>query len=213
MKTTNFVLLADAYKHSHHALYYPGTTHVYSYLESRGGKFSETVFFGLQYLLKEYLAGPVFTNADVDEAEVFLAGVFGRKDVFDRSRFDYILEKYKGHLPVRIKAVPEGMAVPVHNVLMTLENTDPQCYWLTNFLETLLMQVWYPATVATLSREVRKLVVQAFEETASAGSEGGIDWVLNDFSFRGVSSPESAGLGAAAHLVNFRGSDTLMGSV
>ncbi len=214
MKTQeNFVLLADAYKYSHHKLYYPGTTKIYSYLESRGGQFDETVFFGLQYFLKYYLEGQVITKEKIDEAEGFLTQVFGRTDVFDRSKFDYMLEKHNGRLPIRIKAVPEGTAVPVNNVLMTIENTDPECFWLSNFLETLLMQVWYPCTVATVSREVRKIVQEYFEETASETAKAGIDFVLNDFGFRGVSSVESAGLGGAAHLISFSGSDTLMGSM
>ena len=209
----NLILLADAYKYSHHKLYVPGTTKVYSYLESRGGKFDNTVFYGLQYFLKEYLEGPAFTQAELDEAEPFLQQVFGRDDVFDKSKFQYILDQYDGRLPVRIRAVPEGTAVSVRNVLMTLENTDPQCFWLTNFLETLLMQVWYPCTVATISREVKKLVADSFAETATQGSETAIDFVLNDFGYRGVSSVESAGLGGSAHLVNFIGSDNLAGSV
>jgi len=214
MKTQeNFVLLADAYKYSHHKLYYPGTTKIYSYLESRGGQFNETVFFGLQYFLKHYLEGKVITKEKIDEAEILLKQVFGRNDVFDRSKFDYIVDKYDGRLPVRIKAVPEGAVVPVNNVLMTIENTDPECFWLSNFLETLLMQVWYPNTVATVSREVRKIVEEYFEETASEASKSAIDFVLNDFGFRGVSSVESAGLGGAAHLISFMGSDTIMGSV
>jgi len=212
MKKENLVLLADAYKYAHHKLYYPGTTQIYSYLESRGGMFDETVFFGLQYFLKEYLQGRAFTQQDLDEAEGFLLQVFGRDDVFDKSRFQYILDKYDGRLPVRIKAVAEGTAVPVHNVLMTIENTDPECFWLTNFLETLLMQVWYPCTVATLSNQVKKVVTQFYAETATEGAEAGIDFVLNDFGFRGVSSVESAKLGGAAHLLNFNGSDNLAGS-
>ena len=212
MKTQNLLLLADAYKYSHHKLYLPGTTKIYSYLESRGGMFDETVFYGLQYFLKAYLEGPAFTRADVDEAEALLNEVFGRPGVFDRSRFDYILSAHGGHLPVKIKAVPEGLAVPTHNVLMSIENTDPRCYWLTNFLETLLMQVWYPCTVATLSREIRKVVQRAFDDTAEAGAMGAVDFVLNDFGFRGVSSVESAGLGGSAHLLSFRGSDTVYAS-
>ncbi|HEY5750552.1 MAG TPA: nicotinate phosphoribosyltransferase [Chryseolinea sp.] len=208
----NLLLLADAYKYSHYKLYTPGTSKIYSYLESRGGLFPETVFYGLQYYLKEYLEGQAFTREDVDEAEAVLNGVFGRKDVFRRENFDYILEKHDGHLPVRIKAVPEGLAIPVHNVLMTIENTDPACFWLTNFLETLLMQVWYPNTVATLSREVRKTVTKYFEATADDSSRGAIDFVLNDFGFRGVSSVESAGLGGSAHLLSFKGSDTVLAS-
>jgi len=212
MKKENLVLLADAYKYAHHKLYYPGTTQIYSYLESRGGMFDETVFFGLQYFLKEYLQGQAFTQQDLDEAEGFLPQVFGRDDVFDKSKFQYILDKYDGRLPVRIKAVAEGTVVPTHNVLMTIENTDPECFWLTNFLETLLMQVWYPSTVATLSNQVKKVVTQYYTETATEGAEAGIDFVLNDFGFRGVSSVESAKLGGAAHLLSFNGSDNLAGS-
>ena len=212
MKRENLILLADAYKYAHHKLYYPGTTHIFSYLESRGGMFDETIFFGLQYFLKEYLQGPAFTQQDLDEAEGFLLRVFGRDDVFDKSKFQYILDKYDGHLPVKIRAVAEGTAVPVSNVLLTIENTDPECFWLTNFLETLLMQVWYPCTVATLSNQIRKIVTEYYKETATEGAEAGIDFVLNDFGFRGVSSVESAKIGGAAHLLNFNGSDNLAGS-
>jgi len=212
MKRENLILLADAYKYAHHKFYYPGTTQIYSYLESRGGMFNETIFFGLQYFLKEYLQGPAFTQQDLDEADSFLQQVFERDDVFDKSKFQYILDRYNGHLPVKIKAVPEGTAVPTGNVLMTIENTDPECYWLTNFLETLLMQVWYPCTVATLSNQIRKVITQYYHETATDGAEAGIDFVLNDFGFRGVSSVESAKIGGAAHLLSFSGSDNLAGS-
>jgi len=212
MKRENLILLADAYKYAHHKFYYPGTTQIYSYLESRGGWFDETIFFGLQYFLKEYLQGQAFTQQDIDEADGFLQQVFGRDDVFNRAKFQYILDKYNGHLPIKIKAVTEGTAVPTGNVLMTIENTDPECYWLTNFLETLLMQVWYPCTVATLSNQIRKVITQYYQETATEGTEAGIDFVLNDFGFRGVSSVESAKLGGAAHLINFSGSDNLAGS-
>ncbi|NHA04128.1 nicotinate phosphoribosyltransferase [Mucilaginibacter sp. HC2] len=212
MKRENLILLADAYKYAHHKFYYPGTTQIYSYLESRGGWFDETIFFGLQYFLKEYIQGQAFTQQDIDEADSFLQQVFGRDDVFNRAKFQYILDKYNGHLPIKIKAVAEGTAVPTGNVLMTIENTDPECYWLTNFLETLLMQVWYPCTVATLSNQIRKVITQYFQETATDDAEAGIDFVLNDFGFRGVSSVESAKLGGAAHLINFSGSDNLAGS-
>jgi nicotinamide phosphoribosyltransferase len=211
MKRENLILLADAYKYAHHKLYYPGTTKIYSYLESRGGMFNETIFFGLQYILKEYLQGPAFTQQELDEAEGFLQQVFGRDDVFDKSKFQYILDKYNGKLPVTIKAVAEGTAVPTGNVLMTIENTDPECYWLTNFLETLLVQVWYPCTVATLSNQVKKVITQYYTETATPGV--GTDFVLNDFGFRGVSSVESAKIGGAGHLLNFSGSDNLAGSL
>jgi nicotinamide phosphoribosyltransferase len=90
---------------------------------------------------------------------------------------------------------------------MTVENTSPEAYWLTNALESVLMHVWYPTTVATLSRRV-KLMLK--EKLLAAGSPlDGLDFMLHDFGYRGVSSHESAAIGGAAHLVNFKGTDTL----
>ncbi|HWB27084.1 MAG TPA: nicotinate phosphoribosyltransferase [Chitinophagaceae bacterium] len=209
----NLILLADAYKYSHHKLYTPGTQKVYSYLESRGGMFDETAFFGLQYILKKYLQGAVITKEKIEEAAYYLNSIFGRDDVFAPGNFEYIVKNYGGRLPVTIKAVAEGTRIPVHNVLMTIENNDPHCYWLTNFLETLLMQVWYPTTVATLSAKIKEAVSMYYKETASDESWAGIDFVLNDFGFRGVSSVESAGIGGMAHLLSFKGSDTVIANV
>lgn len=203
----NILLLTDSYKASHYKQYPDGTTQVYSYLESRGGLFSKTLFFGLQYFIKTYLTGPVVTAEKIDEAEKFFNAHMG-PGTFNRAGWEHILVKHGGHLPVRIKAVPEGTVVDVNNVLMTIENTDPECYWLTNYLETLLVQVWYPITVATLSLNCKEVIRDFLEET---GDPAGLPFKLHDFGFRGVSSVESAGIGAAAHLVNFMGTDTLAG--
>lgn len=203
----SILFLSDSYKVTHWPQYPPGTEKVYAYFESRGGLFEETVFFGLQYLLKKYLAGVTVTLQDINEAEVFWGQHFGQK-LFNRAGWEHILYNCGGRLPVSIKAVPEGTVVPTRNVLMTVENTDPVVPWLTNFLETLLVQVWYPMTVATLSREMKKLILQYLRDT---GTPSLIDFKLHDFGFRGVSSVDSAGIGGAAHLVNFLGTDTPRG--
>jgi len=214
-KPNNLVLASDAYKYSHHKFYGTEMTKMISYMESRGGKFSDTVFYGLQIFLTEYLEGIAITREEVDEAYELLGtelGTFGRDDVFDRSKFDYIIDKYDGKLPISIKSVPEGSVVNVKNVLFTIESLDENCAWLTNFLESLLLQVWYPITVATLSREVRKSVTKTFKECTSYDDNTMnimIDYVLNDFGFRGVSSVQSAKVGGSGHLVNFRGSDNI----
>lgn len=205
MLTNNIILLTDSYKISHWMQYPEDTSKVYSYFESRGGMFSETLFFGLQYFLDTYLSTPI-TKEMVDEAEAAYSLHFGSNSLFNRKGWDYIVEKHKGKLPVRIKAVPEGTVVATHNVLMTVENTDPECFWLTNYLETLLSQVWYPTTVATLSKEMKKLIHRYLDKT---GDTALINFKLHDFGFRGVSSVESAGIGGAAHLVNFMGTDTV----
>ena len=204
----NILLTTDSYKLTQFKQYPPKTEVVYSYFESRGGKFPKTLFFGLQYFLKEYLEGKVVTMEKIVEADLFAKAHFGRDDCFNLKGWMYILEKHKGKLPVSIKAVPEGTLVPVSNVLMTIENTDPKCWWLTNYLETLLVQVWYPITVATQSHYMKNIMIKNLEET---GDPSLVDFKLHDFGFRGVSSVESAGIGGAAHLINFKGTDTLAG--
>jgi nicotinamide phosphoribosyltransferase len=125
---------------SHYRQYPPGTEYVYSYFESRGGKFGETCFFGLQYFIKRYLEGVVVTQEKIDEAEPLVNAHMGGEH-FNRAGWEHILHKCGGKLPISIKTVPEGTVVPVKNVLFTLVNTDPACFWLSNYLETLLVQV------------------------------------------------------------------------
>src|SRR5207237_2677566 len=121
--------------------------------------------FGLQYYLKRYLEGQVFTPEDIAEADEFCQVHFGQDGYFNRRGWTELYESWGGKLPVEIKAVPEGTVVPVSNVLLTVENTDPRFPWLTNYLETLLLKVWYPITVATLSREIKKGHLFALELT------------------------------------------------
>jgi nicotinamide phosphoribosyltransferase len=200
----NIILNSDSYKYSQFNQYPPKTTVVYSYIESRGGVYDATVFFGLQAFIKEYLTGSVVTMDMIDEAEALITA---HGEPFNREGWEYIVREHGGNLPVIIKAVPEGTIVGVKNVLATIENTDPACYWLTSFLETALLRaIWYPTTVATNSYENKKLILDYLEKT---GDPTTIDFKLHDFGARGVSSLESAGIGGAAHLVNFMGTDTV----
>lgn len=204
----NLLLLTDSYKVTHHRQYPPGTEVVYSYFESRGGRFPEVVFFGLQYYLQRYFAGGVVTAAKIDAAARFCAAHFRRDDLFNRAGWEHVLRVHGGRLPVRIRAVAEGTPVPVRNALLTIENTDPACWWLPGHLETLLVQLWYGSTVATLSRAMKQLIGGYLERT---GDPSLLEDKLHDFGFRGASSVESAAVGSAAHLVNFRGTDTIVG--
>lgn len=199
----NILLNTDSYKVSMWRQMPPGTTGVYSYIESRGGRYDRTVFFGLQAFIKEYLLEPI-TQADIDIAEEILTA---HGEPFNREGWQYILDKHNGFLPIVIRAVPEGTVVPVKQVLATIENTDPQAFWLTTWLETALLRaIWYPTTVATQSWHIRQLILNYLEKT---GDPNLIDFKLHDFGARGVSSLESAGIGGAAHLVNFMGTDTV----
>jgi nicotinamide phosphoribosyltransferase len=204
---SNLVLQTDSYKFTHWKQYPPGTEFVYSYLESRGGMFAQTLFFGLQYYLIRYLCGVVVNEEDVRDAQSFVDQHLG-PGLFNTAGWMHIVKHHGGRLPITIKAVEEGTIVDVQNVLMTIENTDPLCWWLPNYLETLLLKVWYPITVATLSRAIRHVFLTALERS---GDPSLIDFKLHDFGYRGVSSEEAGGIGAAAHLVNFKGTDTVAG--
>jgi len=202
----NFILNVDSYKTSHYLQYPPGATTVSSYIESRGGAFDHTVFFGLQMFIKTYLQRPI-TRENVEEAAALLPahGV-----PFNREGWQHILDAHGGYLPLEIEAAPEGTVLPVSNVLVQVRNTDPECCWLTSYAETsLLRAVWYPTTVATRSLACRRTIAAALDRTAD--SNAGLEFKLHDFGARGASSLETAAIGAAAHLLNFRGTDTLSG--
>ena len=201
----SIILNSDSYKYSMPFQYPEGTEYVYSYIESRGGLWDETVFFGLQAFIKEYLLEPI-TKEDIDIAEEIITQ---HGEPFYREGWEYILKEYDGYLPVVIKAVPEGTVVPVKNVLATIENTDPKCWWLTTFLETsLLRAIWYPTTVATNSWMSKKIIKYWMNKNGGCNS---VDFKLHDFGARGVSSLESSAIGGAAHLINFMGTDNING--
>lgn len=200
----NLILDTDSYKFSHWKQYPPNTTWMFSYLESRGGKYDSTVFFGLQYILKKYFSQKI-TKEMVDEARE-ISEAHG--EPFNYDGWMYIVNELKGNIPLRIRAVKEGTVVPTHNVLMTVESTDSNVFWVVSWFETLLMRIWYPITVATQSYNIKKIIRCYLDKTSDA-PEQEIDFKLHDFGSRGVSSKESAEIGGLAHLVNFMGTDTV----
>lgn len=204
----NPILDADSYKFSHFNQYPPDTKGTFFYLESRGGIYDETVFFGLNYIIHRYLNQPI-TMEMVEEAKTIIEA---HGEPFDYIGWKYIAGWHKGYLPLHIRAVQEGSIVPTHNVLMTVESTDPHVFWLPGWIETQLVRLWYPITVATISYHCKKLLRKYWLETSDSDPMG-VSYQLHDFGARGVSSQESAGIGGLAHLVNFRGSDTVQAIV
>lgn len=203
----SYLFDVDSYKASHYLQYPPNTTSMFSYIESRGGDYEKTVFFGLQYYLKEYLSHRV-TIDEVEEASQF----FDKHGVpFNKDGWLYIATMLDGKLPVKIRAVPEGTVVPISNILVSVESTDPYVPWIVSWIETMIVRyVWYGTTVATISYHVKQDIMKALKESADDPASE-IGFKLHDFGSRGVSSQESAMIGGAAHLVNFLGSDTIAG--
>ena len=195
----------DSYKVSMWKQYPKGTQYVYSYIESRGGKFNVTEVLGLRAFAKR-LAKVRITKEMVELADKMWTA---HGEPFNKEGWMYIVEKCKGILPIRIHGVREGMIVPTKNVLCTIENTDPECFWLTTWVETAALRaIWYPTTVGTASWHIKQLILNYLEKS---GDPSTIGFKLHDFGARGVSSLESAAIGGAAHLVNFLGTDTMSG--
>lgn len=204
----NLILNTDSYKLSHYRMYPEETETIYSYFEAReGAKYNEIVFFGLQYILQHHLAGMRVAPRDIDEAEKIVDAHMG-PGVFNREGWEIILNEYDGFLPVKIQAVPEGTVCKPGDVLFTIENYGgKRLAWLTSYLETLLVQVWYPMTVASLSYNTKQRIKKILVETT--GSDNGLEFMLHDFGCRGATTLESAAIGGTAHLVNFVGTDTV----
>jgi len=209
----NPLLLIDGYKADHRRQYPEGTTMVYSNWTPRKSRLEgvdRVVFFGLQYFLRKYLQ------------EGFDEGFFSRKkgEVCDEYKatmdaylgkdsvpVDHIADLHDlGYLPLSIKAVEEGTFVDIGVPMLTVHNTLPEFFWLTNQIETLMSSVlWTPCTSATIANQFRR----EFQRRSHSDNYGGIKYQGHDFSFRGMSSPESAAISGSGHLTSFAGTDTV----
>jgi nicotinamide phosphoribosyltransferase len=205
----------DSYKKTHEPAYPEGLEYVQSYLEARKYEFpigdelngeKPIVIFGLQYILEKFFIGQVITKEIIDEAEKFDALHFGQY-TFNKKGWMEILTEHGGKLPIKICSVREGTVMGVRQVILTIENTDPKCGWLVNYLETMLMRLWYPITVATKSYLVKQKILKYLK---LSGTPESIDFKVQDFGSRGTETRESAKIGGASHLVNFKGSDTVI---
>lgn len=203
---------ADFYKVSHPSMYEDGTQVVYSNLTPRKSlvENDEVVFFGLQYFLKEYLIDGWNRNffsrpkkEVIDEYCHFMDKTVGG------APYKHLEELHEiGYLPLMIKAVREGTVVKCGIPVMTLYNTDPRCFWLTNFIESILScQLWKACTSASNSRLLRKCVEKFADETCDNNLH--CQFQNHDFSFRGMHCFEDACLSGASHLLSSVGTDTI----
>lgn len=204
----NICLATDSYKASHWNMLPKGLTYTESYCESRGGAYPYTLFFGLQYYIESYLTGVQVTEEKIKEAVSFYNAHFGIDNIFNEAGWRHILNAHGGKLPIKIEAVKEGSIMPTKNLLFKISNTDPECAWLVNWCETLLMKTWYSITVATNSMAGKELLNIHMEKSGTSNMQ---NFMLHDFGYRGVASEEQAWLGGAAHLLSFKGTDTVAG--
>jgi len=210
----------DFYKADHRRQYPVGTELVYSNFTPRSTKHApkvagvddKVVFFGLQYFIKWFL---------IDQFDA---------DFFAHPKH-YVVEKYKRrmdtslgagaipidhiealhdlqYLPIVIKALPEGIVTNAKVPFFTIENTKPEFFWLTNYLESILScMVWKMCTSATMAYKYNQLLTKYAVETG--GDLSFVPFQAHDFSFRGMGGPQDACMSGAAHLTSFVGTDTV----
>lgn len=213
--TLNPLTLIDFYKADHRRQYPEGTELVYSNLTPRSSRVDgtdEVVFFGLQYFVQEYLIRQWNDGFfRLPKAQV-LARYQRRMDTalgpgaIDVAHIGALHDL--GYLPLEINALPEGTAVPLKVPMLTMRNTHPDFFWLTNYLETLISCVlWKPCTSATTARTYRRVFDQYADDTV--GNRDFVGWQGHDFSMRGMSGVEDAVLSGAGHLLSFTGTDSV----
>jgi nicotinamide phosphoribosyltransferase len=212
------ILLVDGYKLGHHLQYPEGTEMVYSNWTPRSNKYfpeatEGSVVFGLQYLIKEYLMKQMDENFFSIPKERAVSEFVKRVNNFvgiDNVGYEHIEKLHDlGYLPIEIKALPEGSICPIRVPMITIKNTLPEFFWLTNYLETLMSCIlWMPCTSATSSRLYKKELKRHAEKTGFP-DEVNIGFSCHDFSMRGMAGVEAAIISGMAHLTSFCGSETI----
>lgn len=207
----------DFYKVNHKFQYPEGTELVFSNFTPRSGKHfgrdvDGVVFLGLQKFILEHLLLD-WQNNFFDVAFEEAVGYYQSRietslgpGAIDFSHVEALHEL--GYLPLRIRALPEGTVVPFKVPMFTVENTKPEFFWLTNYIETVMSsEIWKPSTVATIAREYRKILERYAEETGAPKEM--IPFSVHDFSMRGMSGRADAANSGVGHLLSFVGSDNI----
>ena len=211
------ILLVDYYKLGHRPQYPPGTEYVYSTWTGRKSLvpgINYTVAFGLQHFIKKYLIDGFNDNffhrplsEVIDEYERIVMNTLGIQP-----DHEHLIDLWNlGYLPLKIKALPEGTIVPIGVPWITIENTHPKFFWLTNYIESLMSaELWQATTSATIANEFYK-TFSTWAKKTNPEQLGFVDFQGHDFAFRGMSSVESAALSGMGHLLSFKGTDTITG--
>lgn len=216
MKET--ILLTDGYKLGHHLQYPKGTEMVYSNWTPRSCKYfpeatEGSVVFGIQYLIKEYLIKQFNDNFFGLQKQRAVHEFYERVNNFvgiDNVGIEHIEALHDlGYLPIEIKALPEGSICPIRVPMMTIKNTLPEFFWLTNYLETLISSVlWMPCTSATSARLYKKELIRHAKKTYFP-VDVSVGFLCHDFSMRGMAGLEAAIVSGMAHMTSFCGSETI----
>jgi nicotinic acid phosphoribosyltransferase len=206
-------VMTDSYKAGHFAQY-PDALKMVAYGEFRkpykGLEEDERfVFYGIRYFIETYLYKQ-WTVQDVEQADIFYKthNAGNTPYPYPKDLFLKFVKENDGYFPVRLEAIQEGSVLFPHIPVYVI-TAEKEYSRLCTFLETLLTMVWYPTTVATLSRKSKQIIADYFEKTVEEDAYWKLPSRLHDFGFRGCTGLEQSILGGCAHLLNFEGSDTM----
>jgi nicotinamide phosphoribosyltransferase len=212
----NPLFLTDGYKCGHHQQYPKGTTLVYSNFTPRSNKYApegcnQLVSFGQQMVIKQI--HEAFDKEFFSKLKNEVCGEMKRElslylnTDYDVSHFEALHDL--GYLPIVVKSIEEGTLVPMKVPVLTIYNTHPDFYWITNYLETIISNLlWKPMTSATIANTYRKVLTH-WQEKTDAERGWFIDWQGHDFSMRGLDSVDATISSGLGHLTSFSGSDSL----
>jgi nicotinamide phosphoribosyltransferase len=199
----NLLADTDSYKLGHWLVYRRGATSVYSYIESRGGRYPMVMLAAFQRLLYEKLGQPITREMVAEMAEFTPAHGLP----FNKDGWDIILNEYGGRLPLLIKAAPEGLMIPIRNALISVENLDPRLPWLTSYFETMILRdVWTAATIAARVFYIAQRIKENWDKNSDTPMS---PFAFLDFSSRGTMGYDHSVLAGIAHLFHFQGSDNV----
>lgn len=216
MKNLIPTLLCDFYKVGHREQYPTGTEVVYSTWTPRSNKHfpaaKSAVNFGIQAFVQEFVIDFFDENFfGRPKAEVVneYARYLKHTLFIPNPKTQHIEDLHDlGYMPLEIRALKEGLRVPFRVPMMTMHNTDPRFFWVTNYLESLAScELWKASTTATIAAEYRSILNNAALETT--GNIEGVEFQGHDFSFRGQSGVYDAATSSMGHLLSFVGTDTI----
>ena len=224
----NSLYLTDGYKVGHKAMLAPGTTKLYGTWIPRSVKhapkgITKIVSFGQQLVWKwlhdEFEENFFHTHLRNKKDTTNTLAFFKEKALqfvkdmslylgmeYDGKHFEELWDL--GYLPIKVKALPEGIETNPNIPHMTFVNTVDGFAWLTLYLETVVSALaWKPSTAATIAKLYRR---QAEEWVAKTDNQNMwlVDFMCHDFSARGL-DPMSQYLIGLGHATSFKGSDTL----
>ncbi|MCH7296146.1 nicotinate phosphoribosyltransferase [Acinetobacter higginsii] len=210
----------DFYKADHRRQYPVGTEYVYANFTPRSSRLAKMlpdfddkiVFFGLQGFIKHFLI-ETWNEGFFNQAKAKVVAAYKRRMDNALGEGAVPVEHIEalhdlGYLPLKIKALPEGSRVNIKVPVLTIINTDPNFFWLTNYIETVLSaELWKSCTTASIAYEYKRLLSQYAEKTGAP-----LDFVAvqgHDFSSRGMSGIYDAAQSGVGHLTSFIGTDSV----